>query len=156
MKRKFLSLLFVYIVFYTSGIFAAAICQINSVSTLNFGEINNVDDLPDVTTATIEVSCNGGSGTYTLSFNAGHSNDMLHRTLIHTNETDTMLYNFYKNPDYTGVLGDGTGNTVTISNSFVDNQTDDITIYGRIMPQPTSIPGNYSEDPTGIVVTLTY
>lgn len=156
MKKFIINLLFISNILYMPHIFAAAVCQINSASTLNFGDINTIDGLTDTTMSTINVSCTGGSGTYTLSFSAGDSNDMANRSLKHTNNTDTILYNFYKNPDYSGILGDGTGSTVTISNNFVDNQTDDITVYGRIIPQPTSRVGLYSEASPGITVTLTY
>jgi len=70
----------------------------------------------------------------------------------------TIAYNLYNDNNFTQILGTGSNNTYTFSNTYklADNQsqTDSFPIYRKVPVQPLAVPGFVYVDT--ITVTLNY
>lgn len=125
-------------------------CLLNSSTDIDFGTVfqtlsQNVDS-----TATITVTCNGGSGSgYYILLSNGLSPSGLQRRMqgpggsfinygLYQDATRSVAWG---NTNATGVQGTGTG------------QPQSLTVYGRVPPQPVPGAGTYSDT---IVITLSY
>jgi spore coat protein U-like protein len=109
---------------------------------------------------TVQVTCKANTGNTnvlnTLSFSTGGSGNYSGRLAY--NGTKTISYNLYKDSSFTQILGTGSSNTYTFSNSNPlagnQSQTDSFPIYGKVPVQPLAVPGFVYVDT--ITATLTY
>ncbi len=144
----------------TANFVVPTLCQLNSTSNVDFGNINDISTTSrDYTTqGAINTTCNSGT-PYTIYLGDGDNRiSGGFRRMSHGNN-EFIPYQLYKDAAYSsvwdatggvnsiggagGVSGTGTGNAQTTP------------VYGKI-PQGTSIaskPGNYSDN---VVVTVTY
>jgi spore coat protein U-like protein len=99
-----------------------------------------------------------GTTTATVSLSAGSAATFTPRTLL--SGAHKLNYNLFIDPAYTQIWGDGTGSSLTVTDSFTFIltggliQSDTTTIYGQIPPLQLNVfPGSYSDT---ITVTVTY
>ncbi|PJF02250.1 Csu type fimbrial protein [Acinetobacter seifertii] len=144
----------------TANFVVPTLCQLNSTSTVDFGNINDIGITSrDYTTqGAINTTCNSGT-PYTIYLGDGDNRISGGFRRMKHDTNDYVPYQLYKDAAYSsvwdatggvssvggagGVSGTGTGNAQTT------------TVYGKI-PQGTSIaskPGSYSDN---VVVTVTY
>lgn len=127
---------------------------------INFGTFYPYDVTFTSTIGTVQVTCTANTGNtnvqYTLRFSAGGSGNYSGRLAY--NGVKTISYNLYKNSSFTQILGTGSSNTYTFSNSYPlagnQSQTDSFPIYGKVPVQPLAVPGFVYVDI--ITATLTY
>ena len=127
---------------------------------IDFGTFYPYDVTFTSTIGTVQVTCTANTGNtnvqYTLRFSAGGSGNYSGRLAY--NGVKTISYNLYKNSSFTQILGTGSSNTYTFSNSYPlagnQSQTDSFPIYGKVPVQPLAVPGFVYVDI--ITATLTY
>ena len=139
----------------------AATCSVTA-STLAFGTYNPLTGTPLDSTTTINVSCTKGAPSsetvnYTIALSTG-SGSYVTRTM--SSGAQVMNYNLYTTTGRTTVWGNGTGATVTISNSFSltngsPTQNRNHTVFGRVPNGQDVGAGSYVTG-TPITVTVTY
>jgi spore coat protein U-like protein len=127
-----------------------------SASGVNFGSYNPVAIADNDSSGTIRVQCSlvvALGGNYTIQLSKGTSTTYAQRTMA--NGASTLLYNLYTNNARNQIWGDGTGGSLSVTNSFsallgVDQTT---TVYGRIMAGQNAVAGTYSDT---ILVTVIF
>lgn len=128
-------------------------CTISSPAiafgTINIGTTNS-------TTVNISVTCTCNQVTivnYTITLSTGASNSYTKRNM--TSGSNIINYQVYTNSGATQIFGNGTANTVTITDGYLialGSVTKNYTIYGRI-PAQTAQGGTYNDS---LTATLTY
>ncbi|SEK30603.1 Spore coat protein U (SCPU) domain-containing protein [Roseateles sp. YR242] len=134
---------------------AQALCTLVCICTMTttnaqFATYNPLGYSSVDSTATVTVSCGGVLGLlipYEVRVSTG-SGTFAQRTM--TTGTNQIGYNFYADPNYTAVWGDGTGGTTYFSGSFplalLGAGSVVHTIYGRIPARQLTVPpGTYSD-----------
>lgn len=139
----------------------AATCSVTA-STLAFGTYNPLSGTPNDSTTTLNVSCTKGAPSsetvnYTIALSTG-SGSYVNRTM--SSGSQVMNYNLYTTTGRTTVWGDGTGATVTVSNSFSlttssPTKNRNHTVFGRIPAGQDVGAGGYVTG-TPITVTVTF
>lgn len=122
-------------------------CNLSTVS-LNFGAYDAFAASPNLITGKITETCDAGLPfviTLTPGENSGGS---FHPRKMVSSKGDTLIYNLYRDPTFNEVLGDGTGNTFTLTGIGGNNS---FTVYGSIPPLQNVAPGIYSDS---AVVTI--
>lgn len=125
-----------------------------SVPTVNFGSFN----AGSVRTASVtaSVTCTALLSllvSYTVTFSTGSANIYNPRNML--NSTKKLNYNLYKDAGFTQILGNGTNNTVTFTDSYtlaLGPVTKNYTIYASLPSQPLAYAGN-SQDTITVTVT---
>lgn len=144
----------------TANFVVPTLCQLNSTSNVDFGNINDIGITKrDYTTqGAVNTTCNSGT-PYTIYLGDGNNRISGGFRRMANSNNEFIPYQLYKDSNYSsvwdatggvnsvggtgGVSGTGTGNAQTT------------TVYGKI-PQGTTIasrPGAYSDN---VVVTVTY
>jgi spore coat protein U-like protein len=132
-----------------------------SAGGIAFGIYNPLATVPNASTGTLKVTCNGsGTGsanvTVNVSLSAGLSGSYATRKMF--SGTNTLNYNIYWSTAYAQIMGDGTGGsfagtagpfTVPAGGSNFATGT----MYGLIPTTQDVAPGSYSDL---ITVTVTY
>ncbi|WP_284084105.1 Csu type fimbrial protein [Acinetobacter nosocomialis] len=147
-------------VILTANFVVPTLCQLNSTSNVDFGNINDIGTASrDYTTqGAVNTTCNYGT-PYTIYLGDGNNRISGGFRRMANSNNEFIPYQLYKDAAYSsvwdatggvssiggagGVSGTGTGNAQTT------------TVYGKI-PQGTTIasrPGSYSDN---VVVTVTY
>jgi spore coat protein U-like protein len=133
----------------------AATCVINSTSTMAFGTLGVLGgptgtDNNDAT-ATVTVQCTNLTA-YDVGLDAGTTSggSTTTRKLLHTLSAATVNYKLYSESTHTTNWGNSVG-TDTLS-KIGNGASQPWTIYGRIPPQTTPVPGVYA-DTVSVVVT---
>jgi spore coat protein U-like protein len=123
-------------------------CSITATN-INFGTVGLVSSNVDAT-STVSAQCNT-SVPYTVSLNGGNSGatDPTQRKMAKAAETVT--YGLYTDAARSQPWGSTIG-TNTVAGTGTGT-AQNITVYGRVPPQATGSPGNYSDT---IVATVTY
>jgi spore coat protein U-like protein len=130
----------------------ATTCSVSDAN-INFGVYNPLSSLPDDTNATIQTSCQAGTGvgvSYTISattvLNEGE------RTL--SSAGSSLQYNLYLDTARTVIWGDGTSGTSMIQDSFQGSATKTYSVYGRIFGgQYAATTGTYADT---LTITVSY
>lgn len=121
-------------------------CTITA-TTLNFGNHGMLTANIDAT-STLFVNCTANL-PYTIALNGGMSNMQPHQRRM-TNNANVIIYGLYSNSSRTIAWGETPGQIVSETGS---GTTQDITVYGRVLPQTTPPPGIYTDI---VVATVTY
>lgn len=144
----------------TANFVVPSLCQLNSTSTVDFGNINDIGMTKRDYTAqgAVNTTCNFGTP---YSIYLGDGNNRIaggFRRMINSNN-EFISYQLYKDSNYSTVW-DATGGVTNVGGTGGVSQTgtgsaQTTTVYGKI-PQGTAIasrPGVYSDS---VVVTVTY
>jgi len=144
----------------TANFVVPSLCQLNSTSTVDFGNINDISITKRDYTAqgAVNATCNYGTP---YSIYLGDGNNRItggFRRMINSNN-EFIPYQLYKDSNYSTVW-DATGGVTNVGGAGGVSKTgsgiaQSTPVYGKI-PQGTSIastPGNYSDS---VVVTVTY
>ena len=133
MKRVIL--FFAAMLFVTAGAQGALLCTV-SASGAAFGAFNPFPGQTADTTGTISVTCIGVALTttnYTITIAPGLGSYAARKMV---SGSDSLTYNLYTDSAFTQVWGDGSGSTVTLSDSVTIPLTLSITtnyvVYCRI------------------------
>ena len=121
-----------------------------SASALEFATYDRTSSSPLTAQSNIQVNCTSGA-IWELALDKGlHGTDVTSRKMI--NGTVLLNYAIFSDPAHTINWGETVG-TDTVSGTGT-GVVQDIGVYGRIpAPQPTVIPGGYSDT---ITATLTF
>jgi spore coat protein U-like protein len=120
-----------------------------SATNLNFGSTSSLASNVDAT-STVTVQCTN-STAYTVALNAGTGTGATITVRKMTSGAHTINYSLYTDSARSILWGNGTTG-VTQSGTGSGNQQV-YTVFGRIPPQSSPIPGSYSDT---ITVTVTY
>ena len=144
----------------TANFVVPSLCQLNSTSTVDFGNINDISTTSRDYTAqgAVNTTCNFGTP---YSIYLGDGNNRIaggFRRMINSNN-EFIPYQLYKDSNYSTVW-DATGGVTNVGGTGGVSKTgtgsaQTTTVYGKI-PQGTAIasrPGVYSDS---VVVTVTY
>ncbi|EXS25972.1 spore Coat Protein U domain protein [Acinetobacter sp. 742879] len=144
----------------TANFVVPSLCQLNSTSTVDFGNINDISTTSRDYTAqgAVNTTCNFGTP---YSIYLGDGNNRIaggFRRMINSNN-EFIPYQLYKDSNYSTVW-DATGGVTNVGGTGGVSKTSTgsaqtTTVYGKI-PQGTAIasrPGVYSDS---VVVTVTY
>ncbi|MEB7640063.1 spore coat U domain-containing protein [Acinetobacter pittii] len=144
----------------TANFVVPSLCQLNSTSTVDFGNINDISTTSRDYTAqgAVNTTCNFGTP---YSIYLGDGNNRIaggFRRMINSNN-EFIPYQLYKDSNYSTVWDD-TGGVTNVGGTGGVSKTgtgsaQTTTVYGKI-PQGTAIasrPGVYSDS---VVVTVTY
>ena len=144
----------------TANFVVPSLCQLNSTSTVDFGNINDISITKRDYTAqgAVNATCNYGTP---YSIYLGDGNNRItggFRRMINSN-SEFIPYQLYKDSNYSTVW-DATGGVTNVGGAGGVSKTgsgiaQSTPVYGKI-PQGTSIasrPGSYSDS---VVVTVTY
>ncbi|MES2997969.1 MAG: spore coat U domain-containing protein [Pseudomonadota bacterium] len=168
LKRKFNQRqLFFYFLFfmvycaYSHLVYAACTgvacsCSVGT-SAVAFGNYNPTLGTATTATGNVAVTCSAlvlGIISYVISMNAGNSGSFAARFMNLTG--NHLNYNLYTQVGHTTIWGNGTGATVTVSDSYLlilGPNLNNYTVYG-LLPALQTIPaGAYTDT---ITVTVTY
>lgn len=123
-----------------------------SLTPINFGSVDPMSDA--LATSTVTVTCtitgNGSAISLPIALTTG-SGSYATRTL--KSNTNTLNYNIYTDSARSIVWGNGNGgtSTSTVSVSFSASGSQNATLYGKILSQPKTIPGTYTDTVTASV-----
>lgn len=136
---------------YSSAL-AANSCTV-SASALAFGTyIPSGGSL--YSTSTIRVACTV-SAFYGVGIGAGSTQGASAAQRLLANGTHTLQYNLYVNSSYSGIWGDGTGNTqIEVGTGQGPNTPSSFTVYGWLPDNAfnqLAYPGIYSDSVTAVV-----
>ncbi|MDR2061502.1 MAG: spore coat U domain-containing protein [Acinetobacter sp.] len=145
---------------FTANFVIPTLCQLNSTSNVDFGNINDIGTTTRAYTAlgAINTTCNPGL-PYTIYLGDGSNRIAGGFRRMANSSSQYIPYQLYKDSNYSTVW-DATGGTTNVGGSGGVSNTgtgnaQSTNVYGRI-PQGTTIsstPGNYSDS---VVVTVTY
>jgi spore coat protein U-like protein len=127
----------------------AAVCLV-SATPVAFGTYLPFSGAPTDSTGTVTVTC-FGSATISIALSTGGSGSFSSRQM--TNGGAHLLYQLYANTTHTTVWGDGTGGTVTVTDTLTGFSNRNYIAYGRIPTLQTVRPGSYADT---ITVTVSY
>ena len=102
----------------------------------------------------IDIFCTNGT-PYTITLNAGTGTNATlasTRALTGTAQPISLMYNLYKNSDYTELWGDGTGTSQTVLGTGT-GQSVTIPVYGRISSGQLPTAQTYGDT---VTVTINY
>lgn len=144
----------------TANFVVPTLCQLNSTSTVDFGNINDIGITKrDYTTqGAVNTTCNYGT-PYTIYLGDGNNRISGGFRRMANSNNEFIPYQLYKDSNYSSVW-DATGGVASIGGAGGVSGTGSgnaqtTTVYGKI-PQGTTIasrPGAYSDN---VVVTVTY
>lgn len=144
----------------TANFVVPTLCQLNSTSNVDFGNINDIGITKrDYTTqGAVNTTCNSGT-PYSIYLGDGNNRISGGFRRMANSNNEFIPYQLYKDAAYSSVW-DATGGINSINGAGGVSGTGNgsaqtNTVYGKI-PQGTSIastPGNYSDN---VVVTVTY
>ncbi|MFW1762456.1 spore coat U domain-containing protein [Acinetobacter calcoaceticus] len=144
----------------TANFVVPSLCQLNSTSTVDFGNINDISTTKHDYTAqgAVNSTCNFGT-PYSIYLGDGNNRISGGFRRMTNGNNEFIPYQLYKDSNYSTVW-DTTGGVTNVGGSGGVSKTGSgsaqtTTVYGKI-PQGTSIastPGNYSDS---VVVTVTY
>ena len=127
----------------------AAVCGV-SATPVAFGTYPPFSGTPTDSTGTVTVTCLG-SATISIALSTGGSGSYATRYM--NNGAVHLLYQLYSNAGRTTVWGNGTGGTVTVSDTLTGFASRNYTVYGRIPALQGVNPGAYADT---ITVTVSY
>jgi spore coat protein U-like protein len=135
---------------FTVQLTLTASCIINSASTLDFGSPGvltaNVDQ-----TSTVQVQCTNTT-PYNIGLDAGANGGTTTTRLMKVGGAGAAIqYTLWQNLGRTTNWGNTVGTDTQASTGTGSAQS--FTVYGRVAPQTTPVPGAYSDT---ITVTVTY
>jgi len=144
----------------TANYVMPSLCQLDSTSNVDFGNINDIGTTSRDYTAqgVVNTTCNN-STPYTIYLGDGNNRIVGGFRRMTNGSSQYIPYQLYKDSNYSTVW-DATGGVTTVGGSGGVSKTgsgngQSTNVYGKI-PQGTTIsttPGNYSDT---IVVTVTY
>ncbi|MDD9321593.1 spore coat U domain-containing protein [Acinetobacter lactucae] len=144
----------------TANYVVPSLCQLDSTSSVDFGNINDISTTSRDYTAqgAVNTTCNNGT-SYSIYLGDGNNRIPGGFRRMTNGSNQYIPYQLYKDSNYSTVW-DATGGVVTVGGTggvskTGSGSTQSTTVYGKI-PQGTSIstaPDNYSD---AIVVTVTY
>jgi len=147
-------------VILTANFVVSTLCQLNSTSNVDFGNINDIGTASrDYTTqGAVNTTCNYGT-PYTIYLGDGNNRISGGFRRMANSNNEFIPYQLYKDAAYSSVW-DATGGVASIGGAGGVSGTGSgnaqtTTVYGKI-PQGTTIasrPGAYSDN---VVVTVTY
>lgn len=147
-------------VILTANFVVPSLCQLNSTSTVDFGNINDISTTKHDYTAqgAVNSTCNFGT-PYSIYLGDGNNRISGGFRRMTNGNNEFIPYQLYKDSNYSTVW-DTTGGVTNVGGSGGVSKTGSgsaqtTTVYGKI-PQGTSIastPGSYSDS---VVVTVTY
>jgi spore coat protein U-like protein len=131
-------------------------CVINSTATLNFGSPGVLGGSGGTTntdqTTTLAVQCTNTT-PYDIGLDQGTTTGALvsQRLLLNSVTNETINYNLFTDAPRSVIWG----NTVSTNTVHATGTGASViyTIYGRVPPQTTPTPGNYTDT---VTVTITY
>ena len=137
----------------------AATCTISGTGVA-FGTYIPSTASPTNSTGTVTVTCSAFLETvnYSIALNAGANSGGSFSNRRMLGGTAFLTYQLYTNAARTTIWGDGTGGTVTVSDSYscllgCSNQSRNYTVFGRVPALQWPRPGFYSDT---IVATVTF
>ncbi|KQQ77344.1 spore coat U domain-containing protein [Acinetobacter sp. Leaf130] len=144
----------------TANFVVPSLCQLNSTSTVDFGNINDISTTKHDYTAqgAVNSTCNYGT-PYSIYLGDGNNRISGGFRRMTNGNNEYIPYQLYKDSNYSTVW-DATGGVTNVGGAGGVSGTgtgsaQSTPVYGKI-PQGTSIastPGNYSDS---VVVTVTY
>lgn len=144
----------------TANFVVPSLCQLNSTSTVDFGNINDISTTSRDYTAqgAVNTTCNFGT-PYSIYLGDGNNRIVGGFRRMSNSNNEFIPYQLYKDSNYSTVW-DATGGVTNIGGTGGVSKTgtgsaQTTTVYGKI-PQGTAIasrPGVYSDS---VVVTVTY
>ncbi len=144
----------------TANFVVPSLCQLNSTSTVDFGDINDIGTTKRDYTAqgAVNTTCNFGT-PYSIYLGDGNNRIAGGFRRMSNSNNEFIPYQLYKDSNYSTVW-DATGGVTNVGGTGGVSKTgtgsaQTTTVYGKI-PQGTAIasrPGVYSDS---VVVTVTY
>jgi spore coat protein U-like protein len=122
-----------------------------TATAVAFGNYNAAAS-PTTANGTVTVSCPGAAGTlpaYTVSLSTGGAGSYTPRAM--TSGVPQLQYNLYTTAGYATVWGDGTGATAIVAGGNAGNNSETLTVYGRIPSAQYVTPGAYTDTITATV-----
>jgi spore coat protein U-like protein len=123
-------------------------CSVNA-STLNFGSVGVLRSALDGT-GSITVTCTNAL-PYTIALDGGLSGATSPTQRVLTNASQQVTYGLYRDSSRLQPWGNSVGTNTAAGTGSGLAQT--LTVYGRVPPQNTPVPGTYSDT---VVVTISY
>lgn len=127
----------------------AAECRIVAANPLDFGSAGVLAANVDVATS-MQVVCTNTT-PYNIGLNGGSTAGGTTTTRLMTSGTATVAYQLFRDAGHTLNWGTTVGTNTLASTGTGNTQT--FPIYGRVIPQATPAPGNYTDN---VTVTVTY
>lgn len=126
----------------------ATSCTVSTTS-MNFGSYNVFSSTANSTYGTITVTCSPSGSPYTIALNGGLHGTINQRFMTQGGGSDSLTYGVYIDPTHSTNWGDGTGSSVTVSNTTASP----IQVYGLLPASQDVSAGNYS-DMLNVTVTF--
>src|SRR5687768_11098718 len=129
----------------------SAQCSV-ATSSVNFGVYNVFDTLPNDSTGTITLSCNGGAKNVAITISRGAAPTFASRFMNQV--TELLLYNLYLDASRSVIWGEGAGGSqMEIVPDPPNNKDVPLTIFARIPAGQDVSAGSYSDS---VTVTIQY
>ena len=144
---KLINQILFFLIIVLSGKAFGQTCNLSIVS-VNFGSYDAFASAPNVVAGQITETCDTGL-PFVIKITPGeNSGGSFHPRKMISSRGDTLSYNLYRDSTYYEVLGDGTGNTFTLTGN---GGYESFTVYGHIPALQNIPPGTYSDS---AVVTI--
>jgi spore coat protein U-like protein len=123
----------------------AAQCNITS-TPMNFGAYDPMSTVPLTATGSFNISCKPNKQLFniTLQLTSGNSGSFSQRNMA-SGGGDQLFYNIYANATQTSILGDGSGGSVSLTQTVSRQAPWDLTFYGQIPALQNVTPGVYND-----------
>lgn len=130
----------------------AAQCNITA-TPLNFGAYDPLSSVPLNSTGSFNISCNPNKQTFNivLQLTAGNSGSYALRSMT-SGSGSTLNYNIFANASQTAVLGDGSGGSVSLTQTVTRQAPWTVTFYGQVPALQNVIPGLYTDILTATIL----
>jgi spore coat protein U-like protein len=139
---------------------AAVSCTVTATGPA-FGTYNPLSPTANVANGQVQISCSltgnvNTNVTVVSSYSTGASGSYATRSML--SGANTLSYNLYKDAAYTQIRGDGTGGSLTSSDTLsltttTRNKSTTAVIYGRVPARQDVAAGSYADT---ITLTITY
>jgi spore coat protein U-like protein len=152
--KKILALLVTATTLLCAGTTRAAHCTI-ATTPVNFGSYDVFSFSPLDSTGSISINCSNPEKKplpVNITVSAGASGSFSQRQMKSTASADVLLYNLYGDPSRTRVVGDGSGGTLTFTDSIDRTFPWNIPLYGRVPARQNKTPGIYTDTLTATVI----
>jgi len=130
----------------------AAQCNVTA-TPLNFGAYDPLSSVPLNSTGSFSIICNPNKQTFNiiLQLTAGNSGSYAQRSMSSGGGT-ALNYNIYTNAAQTTILGDGSGGSVSLTQTVTRQTPWFVTFYGQVPPLQNVIPGLYTDIITATIL----
>ena len=148
LPRKYQAIFYSIICLASMNKAHAVACTVGT-TTVGFGVYDVFSNQDTDATGTVTVTCDPDTTPYTIALERGITGSINNRVMLSASGHDRLNYNLYIDAARSTIWGNGSGNSLVVSQSAPAT----VTVYGRIPPGQNVSVGTYSDT---VSVTISF